>query len=405
MSFQQGLSGLFSSSRDLDVIGHNIANANTVGMKSSRLEFSELIASSLGVVSGKSSSGIGVTIARVAQQFTQGNVNPTGNDLDVAINGGGFFQLTETDGTKSFTRGGEFKLDKEGFIVTNSGAKVMGFPTDVNGVRSSVTSAAIQLPTSAPVGANKTSKITAEFNLDARAEVWNVPVPPVPLTTYGTSVTAFDSQGVQVPVQLYMRKTAVDTWDVFTDPTDDGTASGTTIASLNFGPDGKLTAAPTITINITSPNTNIGTFTADLNLNDVTQYGARFSVSNLTQDGFPPGELISVKIEDNGQIIARYSNGETQTAAQFALANFRNLQGLTPTGTGSWTETNESGQPVEGAPAEGQFGALRSGALEESNVDLTKELVDMMTAQRNYQANAQTIKTQDQVLSTLVNLR
>ncbi len=406
MGFQQGLSGLNATSRNLDVIGHNIANANTTGMKASRAEYGELVASSLGT-GGGSSAGLGVEVSTVSQQFTQGNISVTNNDLDVAINGAGFLQLELPDGSAAYTRSGELKLDRFGFITTNTGAQVLGYQTDIAGNRLSFATNPIQLPTAAPIGANQTTAITAEFNVDAEAVVWNSVTPNTPLTTYGTSLTAYDSQGVPIPVSMYMRKVANDQWVVYTDPANIGPAPGTDVATLNFGTNGLLasTVPAAITVPITSPNIAIGTFAVTLDVSGATQYGARFAVSDLTQDGYPPGELVGVKIEENGVILARYSNGETQAAGQFAMVNFRNVQGLAPTGNGQWIETLASGQPIQGAPTEGKFGSLRAGALEDSNVDLTQELVNMMTAQRAYQANAQTIKTQDQVLQTLVNLR
>ncbi|MEK9953325.1 MAG: flagellar hook protein FlgE [Curvibacter sp.] len=406
MGFQQGLSGLNATSRNLDVIGHNIANANTTGMKASRAEYGELIASSLGA-SGGGTRGIGVEVTTVSQQFTQGNISVTNNDLDVAINGAGFLQLRQPDGSFAYTRAGELKLDRFGYIVTNTGAQVLGYQTDLAGNRLSFALNPLQLPTAAPIGASQTTSITAEFNLDAEAAVWNSTVPPTPLTTYGTSLSGYDSQGVAIPVSLYMRKIGNDQWEVYTDPTSAATATASTVATLNFGVNGQLasTVPATITVPMTSPNPAIGTFNVTLNVPNATQFGSRFAVSDLTQDGYPPGELVGLKIEESGVIMARYSNGETQAAGQFALANFRNIQGLAPQGNGVWIETLESGQPILGAPGEGKFGTLRAGALEDSNVDLTAELVNMMTAQRAYQANAQTIKTQDQVLQTLVNLR
>jgi flagellar hook protein FlgE len=404
MSFQTGLSGLNASSKNLDVIGNNIANANTTGMKSSRAEFSDVIASSLGAAGGNQ-PGIGVGIAAISQQFTQGNITITGNSLDVAINGGGFFQETMPDGSLAYTRAGDFKLNADGFIMTNSRGKVMGYPTDKNGVRTSSTLGPLQLPTGAPIAANATTEIAAEFNLPAGAVVAATAVPPTPRSTYGTSLTAYDSQGTAVPVSLYFVKTAADTWDVY-DGLDAPPVVKTPIASISFDTSGKLVppAAP-LTVTLTSPNVNIGTFTAGLDFTGATQFGTGFSVSNLTQDGYTSGELTKVNIGEDGAVTATYSNGQTQTAGQIALMNFRNVQGLQPVGGNNWIETSESGQPVLGVPGEGKFGALRSGALEDSNVDLTAELVNMMTAQRTYQANAQTIKTQDQVMSTLVNLR
>ncbi|MEY4266879.1 MAG: hypothetical protein RIS90_1414, partial [Pseudomonadota bacterium] len=176
--------------------------------------------------------------------------------------------------------------------------------------------------------------------------------------------------------------------------------------TMSFGADGSLsspTTMPTIVVPTTTGVT--GDINATLDISNVTQYGANFAVSNLTQNGYAPGELVSLKIGEKGVITARYSNGQTQAAGQVALANFRNVQGLAPSGGGNWRETANSGQPVLGAPGQGKLGMLNAGAVEESNVDLTAELVNMMTAQRAYQANAQTIKTQDQVMSTLVNLR
>lgn len=414
MGFQQGLSGLNATSRNLDVIGHNIANANTTGMKASRAEYGELVASSLGA-SGGGAKGIGVEVTTVSQQFTQGNISVTNNDLDVAINGAGFLRVRAQDGSFAYTRSGELKLDRFGSIVTNTGSQVLGYQTDLAGNRLSFALNPLQLPTAAPIGASQTTSITAEFNLDANAEVWNVPVPPTPLTTYGTSLTAYDSQGNEIPVSLYMRRVPdsagpppLNQWEVFTDPTSPATATASLVGTLAFGANGQLvsTTPAALTIPLVSPAAPVvPNFNVTLDVSNATQFGARFAVSDLEQDGYPPGELVGVKIEENGVIMARYSNGETQAAGQLALADFRNVQGLAPTGNGEWIETLESGQPILGAPAEGKFGTIRAGALEDSNVDLTAELVNMMTAQRAYQANAQTIKTQDQVLQTLVNLR
>ncbi|MDP1685515.1 flagellar hook protein FlgE [Hydrogenophaga sp.] len=404
MAFQQGLSGLNAASRNLDVIGHNIANSNTVGMKSSRAEFAEIYASSVNA-SGGTATGIGVAVAAVAQSFTQGNISVTGNELDVAINGNGFFELTQPNGSAAYTRAGMFKLDREGNVVTNDGSNLMGYPTDADGNRLSFDTQPLTLPTGGPIPAQQTTAITAEFNLDTRAAVWNSVTPNTPLATYGTSLVAFDAQGVEVPVAMAFRKTAANTWTVYT--SGDGTAPTTASPSftLNFNADGTLNPAsitPAPTVALTSAN---GTFNASLDLTDVTQFGTSFAVTNLDQDGYRPGELTSLKIDENGVVTGRYSNGESRAAGQIALVNFRNAQGLAPGSNGIWQSTFASGDPLRGEPGAGNFGVLRAGALEDSNVDLTAELVNMMTAQRAYQANAQTIKTQDQVLSTLLNMR
>ena len=404
MSFQTGLSGLNASSRSLDVIGNNIANANTTGMKSSRTEFGDLVASSLGSAGGSGGAGIGVAVAAIAQQFTQGNINTTGNSLDVAINGGGFFQLTQPDDSIAYTRDGSFKLDKDGYIITNTGANLMGYPTDTAGNTTSTAAQKLQLPTTAPIPAKATTKITAEFNLDARAVEAASVTPPTPRATYGTSLTVYDSQGVGLPLNLYFSKaatTTTDNWDVY-----DVATGGTPLFQMQFNSVGKLVSpltAPTLTI--ATPSAVTPDITATLDISNVTQGGLAFSVSDLTQDGYAPGELTGLTIGETGVITTRYSNGQTQFRGQIALTDFRNVQGLQPLGNNAWAATYSSGDPVQGAAGSGRFGSLRAGALEESNVDLTSELVNMMTAQRTYQANAQTIKTQDQIMSTLVNLR
>lgn len=406
MSFQTGLSGLNAASRNLDVIGNNIANANTVGAKVARAEFAEIVAASTISGAGRT-AGIGVEVATVSQAFSQGNINITGNKLDLAINGTGFFSLLMPDGSPAYTRAGLFKLDTLGNIVTNAGANLMGYPTATDGTPTSSTLQKLVLPTSTPIAANATTNITAEFNLDAQAPVWNAGLPTVPLTTFGTSLTTYDSQGSPITASLYMRKVANDTWEVYTDPTSDATATATRSATLSFGTSGQfLSSVPAVpTINLTSPNPVIGVFSPTLDMSKSTQYATAFAVSDLAQDGFAPGDFVTLNIGENGIISARYSNGQIQAAGQIALADFRNVQGLRQASGSTWVETVASGQPVLGSPGQGKFGALRDGALEESNIDLTSELVNMMTAQRTYQANAQTIKTQDQVLSTLTNLR
>ncbi|MBA4193650.1 MAG: flagellar hook protein FlgE [Comamonadaceae bacterium] len=404
MAFQQGLSGLNSASKNLDVIGHNIANGNTVGMKASRAEFGELYASSVNAAGGVN-SGIGVAMTAVTQSFTQGNITVTGGDLDVAINGSGFFELTMPNGGTAYSRAGQFKLDRNGGIVTNMGAQLMGYPTDETGNRLSFETGPLTLPTGGPIPARQTAGITAEFNLDARSDVYDAATNTPPLSTYGTSLIGYDAQGIEVPVAMAFTKTGNNAWRIYT--SGDGTppdAATSPFIDVTFNADGTFnTVTPDpATVAMTSPN---GPFTATLNLEEITQFGTSFAVTNLTQDGYQPGQFIGLKIGQNGVVTGQYSNGQTRAAGQVALVNFRNAQGLQPTGGGNWQATFASGEALHGEPGTGNFGALRSGALEDSNVDITAELVNMMTAQRAYQANAQTIKTQDQVLTTLLNMR
>ena len=423
MAFQHGLSGLNASSKNLDVIGHNIANANTTGFKSSRAEFADLVASSMGA-GGGANYGIGVEVAAVAQQFSQGNVTVTGNNLDVAINGNGFFKVQQADGSAAYTRAGNFKLDKTGDLVTNGGAQVMGFRVDPATGLSTSEAQPLSFPTGAPIQAKQTESIKATLNLDARAKdsagdaTATPPVPATPRSTYGTSINVYDTQGVATPVNLYFMKTAnPNEWAVYNqldDPTAVPPVTAISLGTIAFDENGKIdpaTATLTLTVSPTA-NPNAGTaapavanFPVDIDMSGATQFGSKFAVADLSQDGYASGDLTSINISNDGMVMASYSNGVTRSEAQVALANFRNPQGLTPVGGNNWVESFESGPSILGKPGDGNFGGLRSGALEESNVDLTAELVNMMTAQRAYQANAQTIKTQDQVMSTLVNLR
>jgi len=393
------------------VIGNNIANANTTGFKSSRAEFADMVASAMGVAGG-SDAGIGVQVADIAQQFTRGNISTTGNNLDVAIDGGGFFKLQQADGSMAYTRAGNFQLDKTGNLITNDGAQVMGFKVDPATGQSTSEAQPLNFPTGAPIQAKKTENVEATFNLDARQANAASTTPPTPRSTYGISINVFDSQGISRPVNFYFVKTATpNQWEFYTTLDETVQPPGKPVGTVTFDGTGKIISGSGFAMNISTapanPNSPIPgpDFNVNFDFSKVTQYGSKFAVSTLSQDGYAAGELTSVNIEDSGMVMATYSNGVTRAEAQLALANFRNPQGLRPIGGNNWVETFESGAPVVGTPGTGSLGALRSGALEDSNVDLTAELVNLMTAQRYYQANAQTIKTQDQVMSTLVNLR
>jgi flagellar hook protein FlgE len=419
MSFYTGLSGLQASSKNLDIIGNNIANSNTVGMKASRAEFADMVAMSLGAGGNGGNNGIGVQVTNVAQQFTQGDIKITGNGLDIAINGAGFMQVSRPDGSIAYSRDGQLKLDKDGNILTNTGSNVMGYPTDIDGNRTSTTPQKLSIPTTAPIPAKVTSTVRAQFNLDARAKTATqataAGLSPDARSKYGTSVNVYDAQGTASPLNLYFVKKdgAINQWDVFTDLT-----STTPVSTIEFDAVGKATAPlvggqlafsiPGSTIASLNPNETSGKFPAALTvtLDGATQYGVNFGVSDLAQDGYTTGEFAGLNIDKQGIISTRYTNGQSQqSGGQIALADFRNVQGLTPMGAGEYVETMSSGPVMLGQAMQGRYGELRAAALEQSNVDLTGELVQMMTAQRDYQANAQTIKTQDQIMSTLVNLR
>jgi flagellar hook protein FlgE len=422
MGFQQGLSGLSAASKNLEVIGNNVANANTYGEKSSRAEFADMYAGAMSGASGNNiQAGIGVQVAAVAQQFNQGNITPTGNPLDLAINGNGFFQTQDAANQVQYTRNGQFKVSSTGTIINDQGNKLMGYPADASGNVVQGAAKALQLPTGG-IDPQSTTKSTMEFNLDAREGV-TTPVsgPSIDFTnqkTYNnaTSVTMYDAKGQDVAVSYYFQKTGTDTFDVY------ATANGATVggsagapapvASLQFSSDGSSLISPSgpITLDIPASTNASGAATLpisgiQLDVSGATEFGSNFGVTNMTQDGYTAGALLGVSVDNTGKLIAQYSNGQTKAAGQVELATFRNAQGLSAIGGNAWRATGASGGPTVGVAGDGNFGVLNSGSLEESNVDLTAELVSMITAQRDYQANAQTIKTMDQAMQTLVNLR
>jgi flagellar hook protein FlgE len=430
MSFQQGLSGLNATSKNLEVIGNNIANANTYGAKAARAEFQDVYAAALNGA-GASPVGIGVNMAAVSQQFTQGNISTTENPMDLAINGSGFFQVTDGHNPITYTRNGQFKVDRDGFIVNNSQDKLMGYMADPNGVILPGQAVPLQLPT-AGIAPAVTTRVDIEMNLDSRKAI-TLPAAGAQIdfsdpATFNnaTSLTIYDAKGQDIAVTFYFQKAANadlaavpqtgDQWNVY------ATANGATVAgtaaaplpvtTISYAVDGSAPTLPAglVTVPIPQGTNAVGALTLpipglQLNLGNATGFGSAFGVTDMTQDGFAAGVLSSIAVEPDGTVTARYSNGESKPAGQVELATFRNPQGLQPLGGNGWGLTVAAGDPVLGVPGDGSLGVVQAGSLEESNIDLTGELVNMITAQRTYQANAQTIKTMDQVMQTLVNLR
>jgi len=427
MSFQQGVSGLTASARNLEVIGNNVANASTVGAKVARAEFADVYARAIS--GGTSAIGLGVSQTAVTQQFSQGSFKTTDGPLDMAINGTGFFQLKDLSGMSQYTRNGQFKVDRDGFITSTQGARLLGYPANDQGVLVPGQAQPLILPT-AGIKPSVTKAVTLELNLDARATTTydETKTPLIDFNnakTYNnaTSVNVYDSKGQEVSLTYYFQKAGADTWNVYAaangatiNPNDEGLPLP--ITTLNFPPNGSAPINPVddtlplpmVPFDVPATSNFQGAATepipgVSLDLSTLTQFGAIFGVTNVTQDGFPPGQLNAIKVQPNGIVLATYSSGQSTPVGQVELATFRNVQGLQPLGGNVWGATFESGDAVPGTPGSGNLGVLQSGVVEESNVDLTQELVAMMVAQRIYQANAQTIKTQDSVLQTLVNLR
>ena len=406
MSFQQGLSGLNIAAKNLDAIGNNVANASTIGYKAARAEFADVFAASL-AGGGGTQIGIGASVAAVKQQFTQGNIVTTSNPLDVAINGSGFYRLSD-NGSVTYSRNGQFSLDRDGYIVNNSGSRLTGYPADTLGQIVASTPVDLQLSL-ANISPQITSTARVGLNLDSRdtapVAAFNLADP----ATYNssTAMTVYDSQGNAHTLTMYFRKTAANTWDVYGSANGAVLNAGAALGTLNFNTAGTLPA--TATMNVSIPITNGAAsplaFPLTFLASEMTQFGVNFAVSGLSQDGFTTGRLAGFAVGNDGVILGRYTNGQTRAQGQIVLANFTNAQGLVALGDNQWAESSESGQPLVASPGSGTLGTLQAGALEEANVDMTEELVKMITAQRVYQANAQTIRTQDQVLQTIVNLR
>jgi flagellar hook protein FlgE len=400
MSFSQGITGLAAAAANLDAIGNNIANSSTVGFKTGGVAFKDVYAGS--------KIGLGVSVAGVVQNFAAGSVELTSRPLDLAItNGSGFFRVVSAAGNNvAYTRNGQFTLDKDGFVVSTSGMRLSGYGVTAAGGLAGGSPTPLQFP-SASMTPKPTSEVKAQFNLDARDAVLDpTKFDPTDSSTYSYSnaLTAYDSIGNPHEVALFFIKTGAGAWDV--KATSDGAAMtpvGST--SLTFDQSGGLGATTTLSLTGLPTAGALGAAFA-VDLGGSTQFGNTSAVQKLTQDGYTSGNLTSYEIGADGVITGKYSNDQNKVLGQVVLSAFANPNGLESTGNNEWVETGASGQPLTGAPGSGTtLGALTSGALESSNVDLTSELVNLIIAQRSYQANAQTLKTQDQVMQTLVNLR
>ena len=475
MAFNTGLSGLRAATSDLNVTGNNIANAGTAGFKSSRAEFADVYAASV-VGSGSNPIGSGVALAGVSQNFKTGPVNYTQNPLDLAINGNGFFRVSN-GGDVSYTRAGFFRTDRQGYIENNFHHRLQGYPVDANGnlqtgvvgdlridASSQAPRATGELNQQLSLNSNRTvppawqgaydasiasaadpTNPTAAEIAAARAAA-NATFAPSDSTTYNdsTSVNVYDTQGNAHVLTQYFVKTGANTWQMNVlidgrnpaDPTStvpysmtvgfntNGQLDGSTLVSGDYDGDatpdfavdpatGRFTlngwvpaAADSSTPPVWSPNgavANAGGIRIDLR--GTSQTNNAFAVTGVNQDGYTTGQLAGLEVDDSGVIFARYTNGQSRVQGQVVLASFANMQGLTPVGKTAWVQSFQSGDPVIGTPSSGTLGALQSGALEDSNVELSDQLVNLIIAQRNYQANAKTIETESAVTQTIINLR
>lgn len=440
MSFNTALSGLQAATTDLSITSNNIANVSTSGFKRSRGEFGDLFAvSSFG--NSPNAVGSGVQVSSVSQQFSQGNLEFTDASLDLAINGQGFY-ITKQEATGSdlaYTRAGQFRIDSDGYITNNSREFLQTFPVDADGT---VTSTSLNTTNSIKVPASTgspqaTTEVEVGLNLNSTAAQTDPTTfnPSISGTyAHSTSSTVFDSLGASHISSYYFVHDGPTTdtnlagdpnqWLVFTyldgEPTD---INGTTTVShpngggninqnpavLKFNSNGSFASSdPAAIQNVALALSNGAdplTITHDFANNATTQFSSNFAVSKLSPDGFSTGKLTGLAISETGLISASFSNGVTSPIGQVAMADFPNTQGLTGVGNSSWKQTTDSGIPVTGIGGTDRFGLIQSGALEASNVDLTAELVNLITAQRNFQANARSIETSNAITDTIIQIR
>ncbi|WNW11158.1 flagellar hook protein FlgE [Pseudomonas sp. DTU_2021_1001937_2_SI_NGA_ILE_001] len=453
MSFNIGLSGLYAANKSLDVTGNNIANVATTGFKASRTEFQDQYAQSIRGTSGNVNSGSGVVVGAVAQQFQQGNLTTgTGNSLDLAINGNGFFQLSN-NGEKLYTRAGAFHTDKDGFVVNSSGMNLQGYNVDENGsvVVGTLSNLRVDSSNLAP---SVTTAITNVANLNTTTAVPSIATfDPTDTKSYNLKydTPVYDSQGNAHKLESYFVKTGVNTWDMYSlidgriisDPAANPTGSALTDdkVSLTFDAAGKLilsgTGVPTSGTNVEF-NTD-GTFSIKnwvpgvqtattpavvwaangasgpvdstgaassirLDMTGITQTASVSGLVTQSQNGYATGQISALSIDATGNMFATYTNGQSKVIGQVSLTSFANVQGLASAGGTNWRETFSSGVPVSGTPQSGTLGYITGQALEDSNVDLTAELVNLIKAQSNYQANAKTISTQSTIMQTTIQM-
>jgi len=418
MAFSQAVSGLNAAATNLDVIGNNIANSATYGFKAGTASFADMFAGS--------KVGLGVKVAGITQDFNDGTTTSTGRALDVAISQNGFFRLVDSNGSVYYSRNGQFKLDENRNLVNMQGLQLTGYPA--TGTPPTIQQGANPVGLSIPntlMAAKATTTGSMQINLNSTDAVPSkAPFDATDADTYNKkgTVTVFDSLGNSHDINVYYVKNSANNWDVYTQDSSVAGAAATKQAQMQFNDNGSLkgvfnydpvsgalattaNTAPEIGVALTSLNGSAASSFQLSFLNSMQQNTGSNDIVATNQNGYKPGNLVSYQINDDGTVVGNYSNEQSQLLGQITLANFANNEGLQSEGDNVWSATQSSGVALLGTAGTGNFGTLTNGALEASNVDLSKELVNMIVAQRNYQSNAQTIKTQDQILNTLVNLR
>ncbi|BEE11926.1 flagellar hook protein FlgE [Aeromonas veronii] len=398
MSFSIGLSGLRAVNQELSIISNNVANASTAGFKSSRAEFAAIY--------GGGQAG-GVEMNNVSQNFDRnGDMTRTGRGLDLAISGSGFFVLKDGSGQTSYTRAGMFQRDNANYLTTAGGTRLQGYTTDDAGKLQSGVVGDIQVKAGS-LPAKPSDKLEFVANLKADASI--IPADPKfdpnksNTFSYSQSSKVYDSLGTEHTVTQYFVKKGANAWDVHYsfNGADVTPAAG---AKMIFDPNGKLdTGASTIPPSLALKPAGASPIELQLDMSRVSQYASDFNATRNQSNGYTAGDLTGVRVDGDGGVYATFTNGQSLLQGQVVMANFTNPNGLLQTNNTSWQQSFSSGQPVLGAPGTGTLGKLTAGAYESSNVDLTGELVSLMTSQRNYQANAKTISSADKMSQILFN--
>jgi flagellar hook protein FlgE len=398
------VSGLSTYGNALSVIGNNVANVGTVGYKSSRAAFADLVSASMAAGSGGGGQvGLGVFMNDVQTNFSQGSLSNTGNTLDLAIDGDGFFSLRDNSGVQSYSRAGQFEVNNIGQVVDASGRLLQGYQASTTGVITGAVGNITLTTTTVPPQASSTG--TVQANLSAAATPPAVAFSVSDATTYNfsTGMTIYDSLGAQHQLRMYFVKTATaNTWNLYSQ-IDGGAATART--NLVFTSSGALSTGGAQTFSLPITGGAATPLSVAMDFSTMTQYGAASGLTNQTQNGYASGSFQKLSVDPTGQVLAQFSNGTTRVLAQIVLDRFTNPNGLIHAGDNAFNESTESGAPLTGAPTNNGLGRLVSGSIEQSNVDLGKEFVDMIITQRAFEANSKAISTSDEMLQVLVNLK
>lgn len=417
-SFNASLSGLNANSNALGVVGNNIANANTVGFRSSSITFSDVFANTYGArLNGAGLSlqiGDGVQTSSIQTNLAQGTLNESASPLHTAIQGNGFFVVKGSDESMAYTRAGDFVLNNEGYLITPKGDQVQGYAA-VNGTitpGSSLTS--LRIPIGQTLPPNPTTNASMKINLNTNANTGDA---------FHATIQVYDSKGTTRTMDIQFTRLANGTFDatatldgVAAQLTENGGTSGTTPVNFSFDSSGNLVSPtqfsiepdqtalggatlPSVEINLreTNPDGTPGAF-------NIVSYARPSSNSSNNQDGFPPGELSGSSIDPNGVLLAIFTNGQTRPIGQYALATFNSSEGLSRRGDNLFAETLASNQATIGAPGSGGRGLISGGYLEQSNVNITNEFVKLIEAQRGFQANSKVINNLNETFQALLQV-